>query len=84
MPMSDGGYLGGRTVEGRWGCIASAALGVPVFMMLLLADALGECVPDTACKKGFLSQVLLPSVVLALSVGLLVRWVVKTATRRRP
>lgn len=77
MPMSEGGYKGGSTAEGRWGCIASAVLGVPVFLFLLLANTLGDCVPDTACKKAFLTQVLLPSVVIALGVGLIVRWAIK-------
>lgn len=84
MQMSDGGYKGGATVEGRWGCIASAILGVPVFMFLLLADALGDCAPDTACKKGFLTQVLLPTAIVAIGVGLLVRWAVKAAKRNNP
>lgn len=84
MPMSDGGYKGGATVEGRWGCIASAILGVPVFMFLLIADALGDCAPDTACKKGFLTQVVLPTAIVAISVGLLVRWAVKTSKRNDP
>ncbi|SKB84010.1 hypothetical protein SAMN06295937_102238 [Sphingopyxis flava] len=84
MPMSDGGYKGGATVEGRWGCIASAILGVPVFMFLLLADALGDCAPDTTCKKGFLTQVLLPTAIVAIGVGLLVRWAVKAAKRNNP
>lgn len=84
MPMSEGGYNGGTTVEGRWGCIASALLGVPVFMFLLLVDALGDCAPDTACKKGFLTQVLLPATVIAIGVGLLVRWAIKTARQNNP
>jgi len=84
MPMSDGGYNGGATPEGRWGCVASAVLGVPVFMFLLIVDALGDCVPDTACKKGFLTQVLLHSAVIAVGVGLLVCWAVKTARRNNP
>lgn len=84
MPMSDGGYKGGATVEGRWGCIASAILGVPAFMFLLIADALGDCAPDTACKKGFLTQVLLPTAIVAIGVGLLVRWAVKAAQRNDP
>ncbi|GAA4778907.1 hypothetical protein GCM10023219_28720 [Stakelama sediminis] len=53
-------------------------------MFLLLADALGDCAPDTACKKGFLTQVLLPSAVIAIGVGLLVRWAVKTARQNNP
>jgi hypothetical protein len=84
MPMSEGGYRGGATVEGRWGCTASAVLGVPVFMFLLLVEALGDCAPDTACKKGFLIQVLLPTVVIAVGAGLLVRWAVKAARRNHP
>ena len=84
MPMSEGGYKGGTTVEGRWGCIASAILGIPIFMFLLLVDALGDCVPDTMCKKGFLTQVLLPTAVVAVSAGFLVRWAVKKARRDKP
>ena len=84
MLMSEGGYKGGLTVEGRWGCIASAILGVPVFMFLLLADALGDCAPDTACKKGFFAQVLLPTALIAIGVGFLVRWAVRTGRRNKP
>lgn len=42
MPMTDGGYKVGTTVEGRWGFMASAVLCVPIFMLLLLVDALGD------------------------------------------
>lgn len=84
IPMSEGGYKGGATVEGRWGCIASAFFGVPVFLFLLLVDALGDCAPDTVCKKGFLTQVLLPTAAVAVGVGLLVRWAVKAARRNKP
>lgn len=84
MPMSEDGYKGGTTVEGRWGCIASAILGIPVFVFLLLVDALGDCVPDMTCKKGFLTQVLLPTAVVAIAAGLLVRWALKTARRNKP
>jgi len=59
-------------------------LGVPVFMFLLLADALGDCAPDTACKKGFLTQVLLPSVIIAIGGGLIGRWAIKAAKRNNP
>lgn len=53
-------------------------------MFLLLADALGDCAPDTACKKGFLTQVLLPTAVIAIGIGLFVRGVVKTTRRNNP
>jgi len=84
MPMTEDGYDGGPMVEGGWGCIAAALLGVPIFILLLLVDALGDCVPDTACKKGFLTQVLLPAALISIGVGLLVRWVVKTARQNHP
>lgn len=84
MPMSDGGCEGGATVEGRWGCIASAILGMPVFMVLLFADALGDCAPDTACKKGSITQVLLPTAIVGIGVGLLVHRAVKAAKRKEP
>jgi len=83
--MSNGGYEGAATIEARWVCIASAILGVPVFMLILLADALSESAPETARKKGFITQVLLTTAIVAISgVGLLVRWAVKAAKRNDP
>ena len=79
--MTEGGYKGGSTVEGRWGCIASAVLGIPAFMFLLIVDTLGDCVPDTLCDKYFFTQVLLPSFLIAVGIGLLVRWAVKAARK---
>lgn len=79
--MNDDGYNGGSTVEGRWGCIAATLVTVPAFMFLLLIDAMGDCVPDIECKKGFLTQVLLPSAVIAICVGLLIRWAIKAGRR---
>ena len=84
MPMSEGGYQGGPSVESRWGCLAGAVVGAPLFFFLVGLDALGDCAPDPGCKKGFLTQVLIPSVIVAVGVGLLVRWVVKAARRNRP
>jgi len=82
--MTEGKYTGGTTVAGRWGCIAAALLGVPIFLLLLVADALGDCAPGTTCQKGFVTQVLLPSAAIAICVGLLVRWAVKTAKDNSP
>jgi len=42
-------------------------------MFLLFAEALGDCAPDETCRKDFLTQVLLPSVIVAIGIGLLVR-----------
>ena len=69
------------TVEGRRGCIAAIILGVPVFIFLMTMDIFGDCAPNTACKHGFLTQVLAPSVVIAVSIGLLVRWATKMVRR---
>jgi hypothetical protein len=70
------------TVAERWGCIAAIILGVPVFIFLLAMDIFGDCAPNTACNKGFLTQVLVPSAVIAVGIGLLVRWAIKMAWRR--
>lgn len=79
--MSDERYKGGGTSEGQWGCGAAALVGVPVFAFLLIGDALGDCAPDTACKKGFLSQVALPSLIVSVVVGLVVYWAIRAARR---
>jgi hypothetical protein len=79
--MSDDRYKGGSTVESRWGCGAAALVGIPVFAFLFLAEVLGDCAPDTACKKGFLSQVALPTLVVSVVVGLVVYWAIRAARR---
>lgn len=79
MQMDDTGYKGGPTVEGKWGCFIATLVGLPIFVFLLLGDVLGDCLPESECKKGFLTQVLLPSVAITLGTFLLARWAIKAA-----
>jgi len=78
--MSDR-YEGGLTRGGRWGCAIAGILGTPLFLFLLVDNALGDCEPDSPCHKGFWTMVLLPTLLLAVPIGLLARWV---ANRRNP
>lgn len=59
--MDEDEYEGDSSPARVCGCFSSAVIGVPVFLFLFLADALGDCVPDLPCKKSFFSEVLLPS-----------------------
>lgn len=68
-----GSYQGGGTPGGKWGSIASALVGAPVFYFLIIVDSLGDCAPDADCHKGFLVYVALPTIVVGLLVGLGVR-----------
>lgn len=79
--MNDGRYDGGFSTGGRWGCAVAALLGSPLFLILMTADALGDCVPDTPCRKGFWLYVALPSVIVTLVVWLVVRAIVNHARR---
>jgi hypothetical protein len=74
--MSDTGYKGGSTPGGRWGCGLAALVGAPVFFFLVLVDSLGDCAPDTNCHKGFWPMVVLPTLLVALPIGLVTRWLV--------
>jgi hypothetical protein len=76
--MSDHGYDDGPTRGGKWGCAAAAIVGAPIFFFLMLVDALGDCAPDAPCGKGFWEHVLAPSALIALAVGLGVRWIVNS------
>lgn len=69
-------YRGGTTAASKWGCAVAAGIGFPLFFVLLLADALGDCVPDTECGKGFFRFVLLPTVIVGLASFVTVRWIV--------
>lgn len=67
----------------KWGCLSAALLGIPMFAFLLLVDALGDCAPEVACRKGFLQYVLLPSAVIAAIVGLTSYWLAKRRYSKR-
>jgi len=81
VAMSRDGYQGGSTVGGRCGCGIAALIGGPIFFFLFMVDALGDCAPDAECHKGFLSMVLLPTVLVAMPIGLGVRWLVNRIAR---
>lgn len=73
MTERDNRYRGGRTAEGRWGCAAAFVAAFPVFIYLLLAETLGDCAPDVACRKSFLFYVLLPTAFVAFAAGMIVK-----------
>jgi hypothetical protein len=81
--MAGEGYDDGSTRGGKWGCAVAAVVGTPIFAFLLLVDALGDCAPDTACHKGFLVHVLLPTVAIAGGLGLIVRYCVNRLLQSR-
>ena len=79
--MDDGGYRGGATPGGKWGCALASLVGIPLLFCLTLVNALGDCVPDTACHDGFWTMVVLPTALFAGIVGLSVRWFVDRKRR---
>jgi hypothetical protein len=79
--VSDSEYRGGTTAGSKWGCAAAAIIGVPLFSFLLLVDALGDCIPDDNCKKGFLPFVVAPTFVAASVLFFVVRFIVNKMRR---
>ena len=73
--MAGDSYDGGLSTADKWGCVAASVIGLPIFAVLLLVDAIGDCAPDTPCRKGFLLMVLLPSLVAAAGAALLARFI---------
>lgn len=49
--MDDGRYRGGGTRGGKWGCGFSLLITLPIFTILLMVEALGDCAPDIPCGK---------------------------------
>lgn len=82
--MSDDGYSGGGNAGTKWGCLGGALIGAPIFMFLLIGEALGDCIEGDECKNGFVLGVLLPSAAIAGLVFLLIRWAVNEARRNNP
>lgn len=71
--MPDGRY-NGLSRGMKWGCALALLVGASSFLFLSLLDALGDCAPDTDCRKGLLSHVLLPSIAISIIVFLAVSW----------
>lgn len=78
--MPEGSYKGLAGGE-KWGCGVAALIGVPLFLFLLAVDAVGDCAPDSGCTKGFWTNVLLPSAIIATLVFFGVRWAIGRARR---
>ncbi len=74
--MDESRYKGGGTPGGKWGCAMSALFGLPVFFLTVLISSLGDCAPDIPCHKASLPLALLLTLVVALPIGLAVRWLV--------
>lgn len=79
--MSDGGFHGGGTAGGKWGCAIAALVGLPVLGVLMLVAALGDCAPGAACRNGFWTMVVLPTLLVVVPVGFGVRWLVNRLRR---
>ncbi len=79
--MTDERY-DGLSLGERWGCGISALLGSAAFIFLMALDALGDCAPDTGCTKGFLTNVLLPSLAITAIAFFGVRWAVNAYANR--
>jgi hypothetical protein len=72
----DDGYQGLPRSD-KWSCLVAALVGGPVFLFLLGMDALGDCAPDTSCRKGFWLMVFAPSLLVTLLVFAGVRAIVR-------
>ncbi|GAA4009043.1 hypothetical protein GCM10022280_02300 [Sphingomonas swuensis] len=70
-------YEGGLDRADRWGCGVAMVVGVPLFAFLVLLDALGDCAPDAACRRGFLLMVLVPTLLIAGAAGLGIRHLIR-------
>ena len=80
-PVKDSDYKAGPTSGGKWGCAVAVLVGAPLFVFLLIVDALGDCVPDTACKNGFLTFVATPTIFVGAVLFFAVRSIVNRVRR---
>jgi len=84
--MGKSDYDGGGTIGGKWGCAASALVGLPVFGFLAFVLFYGDCFDNPQCYRGdgprWLAAFLVTAIVAAF-VGLLIRKLVNGRTHRR-
>jgi hypothetical protein len=75
--MSGNGYRGGPTAEGMWACLAGTSVSIPVFMVLILANTLGNY--GNGERPSILLNAFLPSAAVGVGVSatvwLLMRWI---------
>lgn len=81
--MAEHGYRSPATIGGKIGCVAAALVGGPIFAFLLLAAALGDCVQDERCLTQSMLFVFLFPAVIAVIVGLAVRWLINRLAAKR-
>ena len=84
--MGESDYDGGGTIGGRWGCAASAVVGLPVFGALVFVGFYGDCFDNPQCYRGdglrWIAAFLVTALVAAC-VGLLTRKLVNGRTHRK-
>ncbi len=79
-------YAGGGTPGGKWGCAASALVGLPVFGVLIFVLFYGDCFDKPQCYRGdglLWIAAFLVTAAVAASVGLLTRKLVNEQRRRK-
>jgi hypothetical protein len=79
--MSDG-FRSVSTKGGKWGCAVMTLICAPLFFFLVLVDALGDCMPDVECHKGFIRNVALPTALVGLVIYFAIRTIVNWVDRR--
>lgn len=79
--VNDNRYRGGTSVGSKLGCGVAAIVTLPIFFIFMVADALGDCMPDVECKKGFIPFVLAPSAAIGFGLFFGVRFVVNRLRR---
>ncbi|WP_260927034.1 hypothetical protein [Novosphingobium sp. 9] len=83
--MEQGGYQGGETPGGRWGCTIASIVGVPLMALSFLVGTLGDCIPEEPCHRGKVWPLLFFSLLIAGLAGLgssaLINWLVRRSRR---
>ncbi len=81
--MAEGGYKSPATVGGKVGCVAAALVGIPIFIVLLMVAAMGDCISGEPCPSTSMLLIVLPPAAVAGMVGLAVRWLINRLVARR-
>lgn len=67
--MEEGGYRGGGTPGGKWGCALSALIGIPLLSFGLIVASMGDCVPGERCTSGETLLLIAGAITIAVGVG---------------
>ena len=81
MVEEQNGYRGTGSIGGKLGCAFSALVGLPLLVGAVLANILGDCLPQTQCDRSLDWGLIGGAMAIAAAIGFASRYLVNAVAR---